>query len=491
MITIHIKASDDSVYKRISYVMRQILIPIGYKFAILRDMGKVNSDYSIACVPDKLLMDGSFQQEFDLVIPYGDYTPFLKDDANIKVHEIDGVPILYAGEKPEFLIRDRKVGFDLINAVFYLLSRQEEYNYGHRDLRDRFVAFYSVLYEHGILQIPVINYYISFIEQYINSRIQGKPEPKWKGGAPYAVVLSHDLDSLPSGDITIPLFQIPKAFQTHGFASKLGHLKNCLRDILIYMSSTPNWQLSYWLDKESEYDFRSTFFVASNTTNRDRSDPAYWLHSKLVYDSRKQHLFEVVKFIEDSGWEIGLHGSYNTFQDENLLYEEKKQFIRQSGCDIKGIRNHYLRFDVRKTWKIQESLGFAYDTTLGYSECNGFRVGIAFPFTPYDLQNEREYNLLELPLSVMDGSFFEDYGERLEIKKSIQRCERLFNAIEETGGMLVVNFHLNFCVTNHPDSWALYEYVLKRSAESGAWVTTGREIAEWWIERQEGLMINV
>ncbi|MGB9597918.1 MAG: polysaccharide deacetylase family protein [Candidatus Poribacteria bacterium] len=483
MIKVYIESYDQIIYHRIKYVMSQMLIAIGYEHTFLNNISEVNDDFSIACIP-KNSISYDLTKKFDLLIPYSRYDLWTEPCPNIKSEKIEGIHILYIDEQPKFLINNRVIGFDLINIIFYLLSKQEEYSYGHRDSRDLFLPTYSTLYENGLVQIPLINYYLKYIENYIIQNSNISPKTKWKNKASYAVVLSHDLDNLPSKDITISLHQLLKSFSHHGFVSKISTIKNNLIDIFL-SPSTSDWQFSYWLDKEKQYNCSSTFFIAGNTKERLRSDPNYWLSSKVTHNGQKMRLSDLAKSLEDMGWEIGLHGSYNSYKDEVLLKKEKDLLIKQTGCNIMGIRQHNLRFDVKETWSIYENLNFTYDTTLGYNEVNGFRAGIAFPFNPYDLSNEREYNLLELPMSIMDGSFFCNYGENLDLQKATMRCEKILNAVKETEGMLVVNFHPNFYT--HSDSWKLYEYILEYTSRSGAWITNCKEIANWWLERRRSL----
>jgi hypothetical protein len=73
---------------------------------------------------------------------------------------------------------------------------------------------------------------------------------------------------------------------------------------------------------------------------------------------------------------------------------------------LAGIRQHFLRFDVRTTWAAQVEAGFAHDSTLGYNEAIGFRAGIAAPFVPWDGVGRRAHRLWEVPLTAMDGALF-------------------------------------------------------------------------------------
>jgi peptidoglycan/xylan/chitin deacetylase (PgdA/CDA1 family) len=487
MISVYIEAEDITTYKRIRYVLTQLLMPIGFPFRFCESSDKNDAVFCIICIAINNAKQITFNS-YDLIIPYGDYSQWVSGNNRIKINSIEEIPVLYTGESPRFILRDGRLGFDLINSVFFLLSRQEEYTCSHRDSLDRFAAPHSILYEYGILQMPIINYYIKILEEYLKQSIQDAPKVKWKGNAPYALMISHDVDVLPTKDISIVLNIVKKSFKEKDILSSLRHLKNHLVESGFRVRpKIATWQISHWIDKELEYGFRSTFFMASNTQKRHPKDPTYWIDSGIQFDGKQCLLFESAKRMEDLGWEIGMHGTYNTYQDQSLLYEELDLLIEKSGCSIRGIRQHYLRFDVKKTWKIHENLGFDYDTTLGYSERNGFRAGIAFPFTPYDLQNNCEYNLLELPMSVMDGNFFLDHGEKLNADLAMLRCEKIFDYIKETGGLLVVNFHPHFYQSTHPDWWAVYCFVLNHASETGAWVATGSEITDWWTDRMKEL----
>ncbi len=486
MIDVYIEAKNQIAENRIRYVMKQLLVPIGFPFRFQTVLGKYDGDFSIACVPENKFKDHAYDGKFDLIIPYCEYNSWLADDVDIKADKVDSIYVLYIGKIPEYLIHDGKVGFDVINIVFYLLSRQEEHIYKHRDLWNCFSATYSILYENGILGIPIINYYVKFLTSYIQQKLKKLPESKWKDGKSCAVILSHDVDRLPSDYFSIILDRMLKARSS---PSPVSTFISSVRELLA-LTQSEKWDLFNWIEKERELGIHSTFFLAGNTPNRHPDDPYYWIHSKLTYKKKKIPLCCLAKIMEDEGWEIGLHGSMNSYQDQELLSKEKDLLIEQTGCSIQGIRQHYLCLDVHKTWQIHENLGFSYDTTLGFNERIGFRSGIAFPYKPYDLQNEREYNLLELPMSIMDSSLFSDKGEKLDYYKSIQRYIKLFDNVKQTEGLLVINFHPHYCDNTHHDWWALYEFILKHITESSVWIATGKEIADWWRKKQKRLQVK-
>jgi peptidoglycan/xylan/chitin deacetylase (PgdA/CDA1 family) len=272
--------------------------------------------------------------------------------------------------------------------------------------------------------------------------------------------------------------------QCSNVSQKVKRIIRYLIDILTFKrESEPRWKLSYWTEKEREYGFRSTFFLSANISQRHENDTTYWLSSKVDYNGKKARLSQIAKELEEDGWEIGLHGSMNSYRDSNLLLKELDLLINNTHCKVTGIRQHYLRFDIRNTWHIHEALHLQYDTTLGYDNRIGFRGGIALPFVPYDLDNEREYKLLEIPMCIMDSSLFFVTGEKLDIEKSLKRCQNIVDNIKQTSGLLVINFHPHFYAAPYPDWWKVYDSILERLSNDCAWVANASKIAGWWTEK--------
>jgi hypothetical protein len=128
-------------------------------------------------------------------------------------------------------------------------------------------------------------------------------------------------------------------------------------------------------------------------------------HSKQQgYNPAVPWLLKLYKLLKEQGHEIGFHPGYATFKNPEWLKDEKVRLEQACGTTITGGRQHYLRFEVPATWRDWESAGLVYDSTLGYAEHEGFRCGTCHPFKPFDLRNDREINLLEIPLIIMDGT---------------------------------------------------------------------------------------
>jgi len=241
----------------------------------------------------------------------------------------------------------------------------------------------------------------------------------------------------------------------------------------------PYWNFLKWAELEKRYGFESGFYL-SCPKSREPEDPKYNLRT----DGPLQKMLETLLF---SGFEVGLHGSLKSAGEVTTLKEERDCLRQVLKLDDLGVRQHYLRMEVPLTWQIQQEAGFLYDSTLGYPDEIGFRCGLASPFRPYDLLREKRLDILELPLTIMDGVLFEkghaDRGEALS------RCLQILKRVETGRGLAVILWHLrSWYERDFPDWRWVYEQILSYLSEREAWVTSPGEIAKWWKQRNESIL---
>jgi len=147
---------------------------------------------------------------------------------------------------------------------------------------------------------------------------------------------------------------------------------------------------------------------------------------------------------------------------------------------VLGVRMHYLRFQVPSTWKLLSKVGFKYDTTFGYPDMPGFRNGMCHPFKPYDLNEDREIDILEIPLIVMDTTL---YGYmNISPVEAYELIKRLIDITEKYSGVITILWHNNTFDEVRYGEWSkLYEKILKYLKEKKAWMTSCKEIYSYWM----------
>src|SRR6185503_2222031 len=154
---------------------------------------------------------------------------------------------------------------------------------------------------------------------------------------------------------------------------------------------------------EARHGFKSAFYWVAPARRSHEYDPLYRLEDTIGFEGHQHRLAGVLRELVGRGHEIGVHGSYLSHRSVDELVRQRVAIEQAAGHPVSGIRQHFLRFDVRHTWRAQTQAGFVYDSTLGYNELPGFRAGVAAPFTPWDAERGRPHELLELPLTLMDG----------------------------------------------------------------------------------------
>jgi hypothetical protein len=183
--------------------------------------------------------------------------------------------------------------------------------------------------------------------------------------------------------------------------------------------------------------------VVEPAVKRGLDTAVYWKASRLGpydsgYDPRSTKIRETVRFLQDLDVENGVHPGYATYRCVEVLRSEVDLVRGVVGEDCIGGRQHYLRW-CPETWVDWEKTGLAYDSTLGYSEQVGFRAGTCVPYRPWLLSLDREADLLEIPLIVMDVTLLESM--ELEEDELLRTVQRLIGKCAAIGGVFTLLFH--------------------------------------------------
>jgi peptidoglycan/xylan/chitin deacetylase (PgdA/CDA1 family) len=296
----------------------------------------------------------------------------------------------------------------------------------------------------------------------------------WPNGAKFALFLSHDIDKIHDRE---PFYMLGSANHIRRIymAGEHGNARLALWRLgrSLFAPKPPELDFQTILDIESRYGFRSTFFVLHDRGGTRKGSR---------YSLKAPALRRIVKMIEAAGGEIGLHGGYYRFNQAEA-YRESRELLRETlGVEAIGIRNHFLRFSGTETWLAQESAGFKYDATFGYSDRLGPREGRMFPFIPEDHDNGRKMNIVELPLTVMDITLFRNLG--LDGKGAVDAAWQAIAPVIQSGGLVSLLWHNDYFNEPEYSDWqAAYQELLARLAEQNPWCATGAEIAEWVRER--------
>ncbi len=420
-----------------------------------------------------------------IVLPWCDAGPWTP--SGIALVTFEGVPVPCPGGRLGAPPDERTVPDVWLRAVFTLLAREEERLEPARDQWDCFAGTQSRLHALGVLDRPLVNQFARRLADRLTrwalARHATLPTlALWPHGKRFAVMLSHDVDEVRFGSLVEATRLLPLARTPRSYALRAG-LTQAARGALGLGHADPYWNFERWLASEETRGFRSSFyFCAPRLDARHEYDARYRFGDRVDFEGRRGTVTTLMARLAERGCDVGLHGSYLSHTSGDELARQRAQVEAASGRAAVGTRQHYLRFDIARTWRAQEEAGFEYDSTLGYNEAIGFRAGIAAPFAPWDAAAGRPHRLLELPLTLMDGALFRTLG--LDGGGAAARVREHLDVVERAGGLAVLLWHPNGAHERaFPGWWQAWEAALDALAGRGAWVTDGATIARWWRER--------
>jgi peptidoglycan/xylan/chitin deacetylase (PgdA/CDA1 family) len=335
--------------------------------------------------------------------------------------------------------------------IWDLFTRKEEYSSKNLDEHGR------VLYAQEGLK----NAFEPEVSRYL---VGHGMEIEFPENKTFAVCLTHDVDDIypPLSHVLLSSIYCLKSFNFQGFAEQLLWKFRG-------KENSPYFNLSEIMDLEARFGAKSSFyFIAAE------ADPI-----RFRYDI--EDIGHYLGEVSDRGWEVGLHGGYYSFDNLEDIRREKKRVEAVLGRTVVGFRNHYLRFKTPDSWEILADAGFSYDSTFGHSNLVGFRNGMCHPFRPYNLKEDREIAILEIPLVIMDVALF---AASKSFEEAWEYTKKLIDTTERLNGVITLLWHNFVFGCSFRNDWVkLYEKVLEYCSERGAWITSGEEIYRWWEDR--------
>jgi len=245
----------------------------------------------------------------------------------------------------------------------------------------------------------------------------------------------------------------------------------------------PFWTFEVLMDEERRMGVRSTLFFLYETSEVEITNPASWKHFGRRYDFRDSGISSVMHELEQGGWEVGLHGSFNSFNHCDSLKAEKELLEQVVGKKVAGVRQHNLNLEIPESWMCQDSLGFEYDSSLGFRsrEGVGYRWGTCLPFHPLNSSGE-VMRLLEIPMTLMDVSL-----DKSNIGVNRKEIAGMIDEVSSLRGVFCILWHhVFFNSRDYPEWVELYRWIVRECRRKGGIFLTLREAAELWKQREQG-----
>lgn len=401
------------VKSRTNYIFQLIFSDLlGLKFQITTDLSRFQAKSGAKLNYSAKACEGSLQ-----IVPTG-----LLEEKGINSHKIGFIE--YGDHKVPFPVYHKAADFpfDLFSAAFYLVTRYEEYLPFIRDEYGRFSSDSSIAVQKEFLHIPVVNRWAGDLGRLLTQRF------------PQLLLRGKKYTFLPTIDIDAAW-----AYKHKGLIRSAGGFLKALavRDyediklrarVLSGLDKDPfdTFELIHQLHQENH--LRPFFFILF---------AEYGLNDKNIPTDNPN--FQVlIKSLGDFA-DIGIHPSYASNSNRDLLGVEIKKLSSVLHADITASRQHFLKLSLPETYRNLIDNDITDDYSMGYAARPGFRAGICSPFRWYDLESELETKLMVHPFAVMDGTL-RDYMH-VDAANAMNYIRPLVDEVKSAGGTFISLWH--------------------------------------------------
>ena len=343
----------------------------------------------------------------------------LVDGARVAAVETNGtwrnLPVLFSEAKDGY-----SLNFDLLSAVFYLLSRYEEYQPFTPDKHRRYPATESILYKRGWLDRPLIDEWVYALRCLLGDEGVLVPVPAFT--------------FIPTYDIDMAYSHVYKGIGRIAGAYLKALLKGDVYQItertqVLKKKKKDPYDSFLWLRHlHEQYHYKPLYFVLSalKTTAYDKN-----IHP------RHPAMIRVIKQLAKEG-ETGIHPSYYA-NKAALIRKEKAVLEEVSGRGVHISRQHYIRLQLPETYHLLMDNGITDDYSMGYGGHLGFRAGTGSSFSWYDLNNDKVTSLRVHPFCFMDTTAH--YEQGLSPEDAFTKLNKMAEVLRSTGSTLIPVFH--------------------------------------------------
>lgn len=335
----------------------------------------------------------------------------------------------------ETLAGDHIIHYDIPGLTCWMLARVEEIGRTDLDNHSRFPATSSHAYKHGYLDRPVVDEWLHVLGQVIQRQWPGLELKQHE----FKMRVSHDVDQ-PSLYAFKPWKTIARMMAGH--LLKRHDIKAFLTAPYVKLATRselhpadPCSTFDWLMDVSEANNLQSAFYFICGGDHANDAD----------YQPEHFVIRNLMRRIHARGHEIGLHPSYETFQQPELIKQEAdslKRICAEEGIEQSqwGGRMHYLRWEQPTTMRAWADAGMTYDSTLGYADRSGFRCGTCHEYPAFDPVTQEQLSLRIRPLVVMEctviDSVYLGLGVTGEAEKKMQQLKERCRQVKGCFGFL-------------------------------------------------------
>lgn len=156
------------------------------------------------------------------------------------------------------------------------------------------------------------------------------------------------------------------------------------------------------------------------------------------FDLRMPAYEDRVRAFAKAGFSMGLHPSYQSWNDPGRLQQEKNLLQSVVGL-VESSRQHYLRYRLPGTFRHLLELGIRREYSVGFPQRTGARHRIYRPFPWFDLTTNTRTPLILVPAAVMDRTLLSSL--ELDPKAALEAIREEMDRVHRAKGHFVLILH--------------------------------------------------
>ena len=326
-----------------------------------------------------------------------------------------------------------------------MLTRWEENVITTKDKHNRFPDELSLAQKHNFHKRPIVNEYTELLWQMLIKLGFSENIKKQE----YKFTPTHDIDFL---------------FKYSSFKKYLkaigGDLIKRKNPLLCFKTTADYLSIKFGSKKDTfdTFDFIIDASEKANVKSTFLFIPSEIGKADAQYNIADKKTKYIIDNVLKRGHKIGVHSSWDSFNNKEIFDNELSE-LNNLSSDILLNRQHFLRFENPKTWQIIDSAGIKIDSTLGYSNTNGFRAGTCYSYPIFDIINQKQLNLIEKPLIFMESVYS---NEHIDKSMLINDLYNLADTVKKYNGEFVFLWHnSNLLSKEWKDIYDMYPEIIR------------------------------
>ena len=198
-------------------------------------------------------------------------------------------------------------------------------------------------------------------------------------------------------------------FNSFGLLAKFrirDSIKKLTKGIKFFLSNEDWWVFDKLLTIEKSAGITAVYNFYSDTRSKNFKrwlmDPSYNVKSDRVKSLLRQ--------LKHAGHEVGLHPTYDAWDDSELIEEQKKTLEKALAHKLSIADSIGSGLVGRILGRCQANAGLRQDSTLMFNDRSGFRNSCATSWNPWDQIKGKSHSVSCITSVVMDSHLF-DYSD--------------------------------------------------------------------------------